>query len=86
MDVAHMPPELLSAIVNIITIFVARIAFRRSENSVMMWCSDEISTVLIVNYGSKRSGAINCATDSRSRIKCISVPLTITSAARGRVL
>lgn len=86
MDVALMQPELLSAIVSIITIFVVRIAFQGSKNGVMMQLSDEISTVLIVSYGSKRSGAINCATDSRSRIKCISVPLTITSAARGRVL
>ena len=48
--------------------------------------SDEISTVFIAIYGNKRSGANNCATFSRSRIKCISDPLIITSAARGRVL
>jgi len=36
MDVAHMPLELLSASVNIITIFVARITFQTSDNASMM--------------------------------------------------
>lgn len=70
---------------NIIVIFIARTAFQRSKNRVMKQCNDEFSTLHFIQ-GSTRSGAINCATDSRARIKCISVPLTMTSAARGRVL
>ena len=46
MGVALMPPELLPASVNIMTIFAAHIAFQNSNNSVMMLCIDEISTVL----------------------------------------
>jgi len=38
------------------------------------------------DQGSKRSRAINRRTDSRARIECIPIPLTMTSAARGRVL
>jgi len=45
MDVAHMPPELSFAMINIIAIFVTRNAVQRSENDVMKRFSDEISTV-----------------------------------------
>ena len=74
-----------AAAVNSVTIIycarVSNIVWREKNRR-----SDEISTVFIAIYGNKRSGANNCATFSRSRIKCISVPLIITSAARGRVL
>jgi hypothetical protein len=71
---------------NIIAIFIVRTAIQKQKNRAMKQCNDEFSTVRMLDQGSKRSSAINCATDSRARIKCISVPLTMTSAARGRVL
>ena len=70
----------------IITIFFACSALRRSTNRPIRQRGDESLAVRTASQGSRRSGAINCATDSLSRIRCISAPLTITSAARGRVL
>jgi len=85
LDVAHMPLEFSLQSAHDRDFF-ARIAFQRSKNRAMKQRNDEFSTVCALSQGNQRSGAINCGTDSRARIKCISVPLTMTSSARGRVL